>query len=871
MNNSQRNGTGADDYDLDAAVQDIMRICAGIPENEKSFFQKFSEDINDFYIRIRSPQIRIAVIGITSSGKSTLLNTMLGRNYLPTRAAPSSGRQVLCAYGDSHRAEIFFEDGRKPKIIQDNPRAIIEKLELYGDEKNNPGNQYHIKEIHVFSRDFIADRNLVFVDTPGLDAYGLKTHEEITLNLVLPTVDMILYLTTVKPDSDGKNLEFINKIDRATSSLKPLIVVQNQIDSVVEKRDKTHGVLKTKQEVCQEHCNRLKKMLAGASNPSVRSAAVVQISAKKGIGIKQLGKTLDSAIAQYRKGIKGRYKKQFCIYLSNMEQQISDILLTSADKEKKRKEREKELSSYEKHVNEILESFDSFSKSFDDFGKTVSQQFEDLWTSIHNKYKTRVEGVYTNPESLPPEIISKKEQFTRLIGDAGEKVLSFVKESNRLIQVACNDLGLDEKQVYQKDLYSKIDNTLSDCTEEKSETHTEWVEKKGFWAWVARKLGWGGYRKHTYTKTRIEHNIRDTLIKISSLYENFSQSNNSYFSKLRDNIGNCTSRMREELSKKKNELENQYSVEVSSRTAKLVLDTIRKYLKKDNDPLETDVGSIRIQTEPLPEDDPVSEYEADSLAYDLYRLAELHQFDSHNAYFRDMLERSGMPEISICGWDQESGDILQKFEDIFIPDETRENVCIHKINFNFCGKRDLPKQDRQLVFLLLNAFQPGSAKNSLYQAMPEGSGRQGTGSFPGTEWLKKAASAGRIVWVMDSVKEAVGDKGNDNLMEVFHEMEKVADDFQQAAKPFDIMALDEDLFYSILFHELYFHVATAVAANQWTAQDDRERFVKQMREFLLLDQPGAKSAEAKKQVEKAGTYLNEYLNIIEHNKEISGK
>ena len=842
-------------FDLDAALQSIKWTCAKIPEKEKAFFQEFSEKIDDFVFRVHSPQIRIAVIGITSSGKSTLLNRLLGRNYLPMRSAPSSGRQVLCCYGESPRVEILFEDGQAPLIVS-NPERISKILSEFGDEKNNPNNKYKIKEIHLFSPDFSVDRNLVFVDTPGLDAYGLDYHERITLNLVLPTVDMVMYLTTVKVDSDAKNLKYVEGIDAATSSLKPLIMVQNQIDSISEKVS-TRGVDKTKQEIRQEHYDWLKKILSRAHNASVKSAAIVQISAKTGQGLEQLKQALNEAIAEYRNRRVDLYRRQLIRELKEMEQSLSEVALASADKEGKRRQREQELSRYEAGIKAIEDSFRTFSRQYGTMEDNVEKLFKTLTSSIEAKYATGTEGKYKDPECLSPEIVSQIEEFRGAIGNAGAEFDEYVKKSRKLIQRSCNDLNLEEKQVYQAEFYKKTDNTVADCT--RSETRFVLVRKKrniisGFFRWLFR-CDDPFYYEDKKTESYEVQDIKEKMKSIVSLYQRFCNSNDDNLAKLRANTENCTKRLNEELVRKKNDLKNRYSVEVSSKTADFILKMIRKYIGKDENPPNPFASGMQIRSAPLPEEAPDIEYDADPLVYDLFQLARSHQYDIHKAFFRDMLERSGMPEVCICGWDRETCDLLREFGDIFISDELNGDGRVRIINFNCCTERDLPRQDNSLVFLLLNADQSGSAKSSLHKCVP--TGPEASPKYPGTEWLKRASFAGRIVWVMDSVKAARGDRPeNDTLMEAFHEMELIVRDFQRTAGPFDIMALDEDLYYSVLFHELYFNL------ERWTLQNDREKFIEQMRAVFQLDS---------EQANRTGYYLNHYLNLTKHKEEKPGK
>lgn len=59
-------------------------------------------------------KLRIGVIGVTSSGKSTLINAILGADILSSAVDPSSSQLVCCSYGKEKQIRIFFKE--KPPL-----------------------------------------------------------------------------------------------------------------------------------------------------------------------------------------------------------------------------------------------------------------------------------------------------------------------------------------------------------------------------------------------------------------------------------------------------------------------------------------------------------------------------------------------------------------------------------------------------------------------------------------------------------------------------------------------------------------------------------------------------------------------------------
>ncbi len=54
-----------------------------------------------------------------------------------------------------------------------------------------------LKKLNCLLRVFFRG-NILLIDSPGLDAYGLENHEKLTLENLLPTIDVCIFVTTLK-------------------------------------------------------------------------------------------------------------------------------------------------------------------------------------------------------------------------------------------------------------------------------------------------------------------------------------------------------------------------------------------------------------------------------------------------------------------------------------------------------------------------------------------------------------------------------------------------------------------------------------------------------------------------------------------------
>lgn len=236
--------------------------------------ERYSSEINWFLRRREkwnSDKIRIGVLGVTSSGKSTLINAVLGDKLLSMAVKPSSSQLVSCFKGLNPEAEIYFEDGR-PKLQLKGKSLNPDNIKKYSDESVNKGNKERVTDILLKTPRFDLGENVVLIDSAGLDAYKLETHEKLSLEVLLPTIDLCIFVTTLKTNSDAKTRSVLNAIARHKC---PLLIVQNMLDSVESSADGS----KTKEMVAAEHKKRLQRIVDNSQIEDKNSVKIIQVSA----------------------------------------------------------------------------------------------------------------------------------------------------------------------------------------------------------------------------------------------------------------------------------------------------------------------------------------------------------------------------------------------------------------------------------------------------------------------------------------------------------------------------------------------------------------------------------------------------------------
>ena len=249
---------------------------------EKNEYRKkrYNKDVEWFEERknmFKGNIIRVAIMGITSSGKSTLVNALLGEKILPMAIRPSSSIIITACKGENRQATIYFKD-KKPQILKGS-NLNEEIIGEYADESKNPNNRLNVTQIDIMTPYFLLDENIHIIDSPGLDAWNLENHEKLTLEILLPTIDICIFLTTVKANSDEANVEKIKIVDEKE---KQIILAQNMIDSIEEKLGKNGIVEEDKFIILKKHKKRAENLLRQGTNNS-ESFEVIQISALNGL------------------------------------------------------------------------------------------------------------------------------------------------------------------------------------------------------------------------------------------------------------------------------------------------------------------------------------------------------------------------------------------------------------------------------------------------------------------------------------------------------------------------------------------------------------------------------------------------------------
>lgn len=191
-------------------------------------------------LRLARGKFVLAVVGEFSSGKSFLLNALLGKirydaagggrnvvGLLATDINPSTATITELEYGTSDEAAAFYGDGRTERV----PLDALSRFVAVGkdgagalhdaakDERDAP------VRVAIKSDSPFLERGFVVADTPGLASIN-PAHRRATLQF-LPTADAVLYLIdTQQPFAEG-DASFLGIVRQHIDSI---FIVQTKID-----------------------------------------------------------------------------------------------------------------------------------------------------------------------------------------------------------------------------------------------------------------------------------------------------------------------------------------------------------------------------------------------------------------------------------------------------------------------------------------------------------------------------------------------------------------------------------------------------------------------------------------------------------------
>lgn len=196
-------------FELAEIVRDVKR--SSDPESERRY--------QELSVRLATDQFNIVVVGRFSRGKTSLMNAVLGSDWLPTSIVPLTSVITTVRYGTRERVLIEYETGG---LRSDVP---LTELRKYVTEEGNPGNRMRVKVAEVQLPVELLRRGFCFVDTPGLGS--AIAANELTTERYIPEIDALILVTSFEGPLSDDEIRFLQL---TKDGIKKVFVIINKSD-----------------------------------------------------------------------------------------------------------------------------------------------------------------------------------------------------------------------------------------------------------------------------------------------------------------------------------------------------------------------------------------------------------------------------------------------------------------------------------------------------------------------------------------------------------------------------------------------------------------------------------------------------------------
>jgi GTP-binding protein EngB required for normal cell division len=192
---------------------------------------EFRSTIAGITDRLEDRSLEIAVFGRVSSGKSSLLNAILGEEILPVGVTPITAVPTRIQYGEIPQLTVWFAERRLPETLE------IGHLAEVASEKGNPQNEKRVTRIIVDLPSPRLRKGTTFVDTPGLGSLATSGASE-TL-AYLPNCDLGLVLVDAGSTLTQEDLQTIQALQDASIPVQVLLskadlLTPQEVDDLIQ-------------------------------------------------------------------------------------------------------------------------------------------------------------------------------------------------------------------------------------------------------------------------------------------------------------------------------------------------------------------------------------------------------------------------------------------------------------------------------------------------------------------------------------------------------------------------------------------------------------------------------------------------------------
>lgn len=325
-------------------------------------FESVVKDIEAF--RAEELETRVAFLGEFSSGKSSLVNALIKRRFLPMFDKPTTAVVTEIRKGAENKIEVVsYEDGEVSREIE--PSELAKEV-----QKTQLNNKIRIS---LADSDLI-DTHTVLIDTPGVSSLN-ETHSDVTYGY-LPNVDVAFVVVNINMGSVSESLlKFINQYPAQ---------VKNRIKFVL-----THVDTKSIQEI-----NKVKNEFQDILSTVIDQPEIFLVSSKMALeannsnnlekykesGVLAIESIIERDIPSYKENIKQERERKFLLeqaqnLISGLEELYRVMQLDTSEIKKEKDQLNEEQNELRSELKKLKSKVARKEEDIKSIAKEVASDF----------------------------------------------------------------------------------------------------------------------------------------------------------------------------------------------------------------------------------------------------------------------------------------------------------------------------------------------------------------------------------------------------------------------------------------------------------------------------------------------------------------
>ncbi|HHT9113198.1 MAG: dynamin family protein [Planctomycetes bacterium] len=193
-------------------------------ENIETLTKEDADTIDDRLLSVKehllSNCFNLVILGQFKRGKTTLINSLIGKEILPSSVVPLTSVVTILKHSGEINCNIYMQDGS-------NKTVRLEELTDYITEKGNPKNIKNVRCARIQYPSPFLEKGMLLVDTPGVGSTFLHNTE--TTYEFLDHLDAALFLMSADVPISQVEKELLDTIKGSTQKI---FFVLNKIDNL---------------------------------------------------------------------------------------------------------------------------------------------------------------------------------------------------------------------------------------------------------------------------------------------------------------------------------------------------------------------------------------------------------------------------------------------------------------------------------------------------------------------------------------------------------------------------------------------------------------------------------------------------------------